>query len=153
MMPTVRRPAEELPVGQPVDCGSHEISEAEILEFAQHWDPQYFHVDPQAAATSEFGGIIASGLHTTAIFQRLLATGLLTSIDVIAGRMIRECRFLQPVWPGDELTATVTIRSVSPPKYGRSEALFEGRLTNQHGMVVLEMELDILIRSRTANGA
>lgn len=141
-------PAEALPVGRPIDCGSHEVTEAEIVEFASAWDPQYFHVDPEAAAHSEFGGLIASGLHTTAIFQRLAATALYTRYDLIAGRVIRECRFLRPVRPGDVLTATVVVSSVEPAGRGRCEVVTDGVLRNQVGAAVLEIEVHTLFRSR-----
>jgi len=64
-------PAEDMPVGVELDCGSYAVTEEEIVEFASHWDPQYFHIDRDAAEHSDFGGLIASGLHTAAIFQRL----------------------------------------------------------------------------------
>ena len=141
-------PAEGLPVGEPIDCGSHQVTEAEIVEFASEWDPQYFHVDRDAAAHSEFGGLIASGLHTTAIFQRLAATALYTRYDVIAGRVIRECRFLRPVWPGDVLSATAVVTSVELAGRGRAEVVIDGTLRNQAGAPVLEIEVHTLFRSR-----
>ena len=141
-------PAEGLPVGEPIDCGSHQVTEAEIVEFASEWDPQYFHVDRDAAAHSEFGGLIASGLHTTAVFQRLAATALYTRYDVVAGRVIRECRFLRPVWPGDVLTATAVVTSVEPTGRGRAEVVIDGTLRNQSGAAVLEIEVHTLFRSR-----
>ena len=141
-------PAEGLPVGEPIDCGSHQVTEAEIVEFASEWDPQYFHVDRDAAAHSEFGGLIASGLHTTAVFQRLAATALYTRYDVVAGRVIRECRFLRPVWPGDVLTATAVVTSVEPTGRGRAEVVIDGTLRKQSGAAVLEIEVHTLFRSR-----
>ncbi|MCC9069695.1 MaoC/PaaZ C-terminal domain-containing protein [Arthrobacter cryoconiti] len=72
-----RLAAEHLPVGQSVDLGSHSVSEAEIIRFASEWDSQYFHTDPETAHESHFGGLIASGLHTLSIFQRLSVLGVL----------------------------------------------------------------------------
>ena len=45
------------------------MTEAEILDFARRWDPQWFHTDPQAAKSSIYGGLIASGIHTLAIMS------------------------------------------------------------------------------------
>ena len=42
-------------------------TEAEIMDYARIYDPQPFHIDPEAAAASIYGGIIASGLQTVAI--------------------------------------------------------------------------------------
>lgn len=142
-------PAEELPVGEDVDCGTHVVTEEEIVAFATQWDPQYFHVSPELAAHSDFGGIIASGLHTVSIYQRLAVGGLLRRFDVVAGREITSLRFLRPVRPGDVLGCTVRVRTVEPAGPGRSRALIAGVLHNQHGKPVLELEVDSLLRSRS----
>lgn len=141
-------PADELPVGEEIDCGSYELTHAEIVDFARQWDPQYFHIDPERAAGSDFGGLIASGVHTLSIYQRLAVLGVYDRYDVIAGRELRSVRFVRPVRAGDVLTCTITVRSVEPDKPGRSAVIIEGRLHNQLGKAVLEIELDCLIRSR-----
>lgn len=141
-------PAEELPVGQEIDCGSYELTEAEIIAFATQWDPQYFHVDPGRAVDSDFGGLIASGVHTLSIYQRLAVLGVYDRYDVIAGRELRSVRFVRPVRAGDVLSCTITVRSVTPDKPGRSVVVIDGRLCNQLGKAVFEVELDCLIRSR-----
>ena len=74
---TFRTPREEryfedyLP-GAVHEFGSIMIEEAEIIEFAQRFDPQPFHTDPEAAKQSAFGGLIASGWHTASLAMRLL---------------------------------------------------------------------------------
>lgn len=141
-------PAEELPVGQEVDCGSHAVTEEEIVGFASAWDPQYFHVSRDHAAHSDFGGLIASGLHTASIYQKLAVAGLLHRFDVVAGREIRSLRFLRPVRPGDVLSCGIVVRSVEPSAPGRSLVVISGVLRNQHGKPVLELEVDSLMRSR-----
>ncbi|MDH4174634.1 MAG: MaoC/PaaZ C-terminal domain-containing protein, partial [Betaproteobacteria bacterium] len=62
---------EDFKVGETVEMGRHTFTEEEIIAFARQFDPQPFHVDPQAAARSAFGGLIASGWHTCAICMRL----------------------------------------------------------------------------------
>lgn len=146
--PAARLPAEELPVGREIACGTHLVTQEEIVDYATRWDPQYFHVDPDAAAHSDYGGLIASGVHTTAVFQRLTVEGLYSRYDVVAGRVIRECRFLRPVRPGDELSASVVVASVEPAGPGRCEAVIDGTLRNQRGAAVLELVVHTLVRSR-----
>lgn len=143
-------PAEEMPVGEQIPCGSHEVTEAEIVEFATAWDPQYFHVDREAAAHSAFGGLIASGLHTASIFQRLAAIGVYQRYDVVAGKEIHGMRFLRPVRAGDRLSCSVLVRSVEPDGRGRCLVTLLGTLRNQDGRPVLELEVDSLVRSRDA---
>lgn len=143
-------PAEELPIGRHLDCGTHEVTEQEMVEFASQWDPQYFHVDPARAPTSDFGGLIASGLHTLSIYQKLAVTAVYQRYDVIAGRALEPVRFVRPVRAGDVLSCSVVVRSVAPDAPGRCSVAIEGVLRNQHGKPVLEVQVDCLIRSRTA---
>jgi acyl dehydratase len=62
---------EDLKVGQRFESGTHEIDERQIIEFASQFDPQPFHLDPEAAKDSVFGGLVASGWHTAAVSMRL----------------------------------------------------------------------------------
>ncbi len=139
--------AEQLPVGESATLGSHSVSEAEIIRFASEWDSQYFHTDPAAAQESCFGGLIASGLHTLSIFQRLAVAGLFNHYDVVAGTEIREVRFLHPVRPGDVLVGAVHIGSVENDGRGRAAVVMTGTLKNQHGAVVLSLQMEALIAS------
>jgi acyl dehydratase len=141
-----------MPQGREIECGSYAVSEAEIVEFAASWDPQYFHVDRDAAEHSAYGGLIASGVHTTAIFQRLAATAVYAKYDVVAGKEIQKLRFLRPVRAGDVLTGTVLVRSVEPDGRGRCLVTILGTLRNQHGRDVLELEVASLVRSMRASG-
>ena len=51
------------------------MSHEEIVDFASRWDPQPFHVDDEWARDGVFGEVIASGVHSFAIFQRLAVLG------------------------------------------------------------------------------
>jgi hypothetical protein len=68
----VTRYFEDYVPGLTVDCGSFSVSEAEIIAFAKEYDPQPFHVDPVEAEDGPFGGLIASGWHTTSMMMRQL---------------------------------------------------------------------------------
>ncbi len=111
-------PAEDMPIGQEIDCGFHQVTEDEIVEFASTRDPQYFHVDRDLAAHSDFGGLIASGLHTASIFQRLAATGTYLRHDVVAGKGIHGMRFLHPARAGDVLTYSIVASTVGSVRIG-----------------------------------
>ena len=64
----------EFEVGQVLHAGPYTVTEPEILAFAKQWDPQWFHTQPEAAATGPFNGLIASGWHTCGIAMRLAIT-------------------------------------------------------------------------------
>lgn len=144
--------AEDLEPGLVLQLGSHTVTEPEIIEFASQWDPHYFHVDPERAATeSRYGGLIASGLHTLSIYQRLWVLGRRDEWNVIAGSGIDGVRLLRPVRPGDVLTARSEVRAVRlEPERQRGHVTFGGRVVNQHDKAVLELELDAYVAMRPA---
>ena len=63
---------EDLKEAGTVDIGSHTFTEEEIIAFARQFDPQPFHIDPEAAKNSFFKGLIASGWHTCSVGMRLM---------------------------------------------------------------------------------
>jgi acyl dehydratase len=58
-------------LGRELDIGSYTFTAEEIIDFATKYDPQPFHLDAEAAKNSLFGGLCASGWHTTAVFMKL----------------------------------------------------------------------------------
>ena len=103
---------EDMAVGATVDLGNRSVSEEEILRFAREFDPQPFHIDPEAAGKSIFGGIIASGWHTCSITMRLLVDGLLSHSSSLGSPGIEQIRWVKPVRPGDTLHAVLTVQEV-----------------------------------------
>lgn len=140
--------AEDLRVGERHELGTYLLTEDDIVEFARAWDSQYFHLDPAGAAASPFGGLIASGIQTFAVFQKLVVESHFSGWNIIAGKEMRELRFLRPVRPGDELTGHFVIDEVSFDDRGRAEFVARGVLTNQDGKDVLSLVMTALIRSR-----
>lgn len=59
-------------VGEVVELGSVTISDADIIAFARAHNPQAFHVDPEAARASPYGGLIASAWHTGSLMMRMM---------------------------------------------------------------------------------
>jgi acyl dehydratase len=138
--------------GLTYEYGSVAVTEAEVLEFARRWDPQAMHTDPVRAAAGAFGGLIASGWHTSALMMRLLATHYLSSVASLASPGIDELRWIKPVRPGDELRIRVTTvsaaRSRSKPDRGLVRSFVE--VLNQRDEVVMTMTGMVLLRCRTA---
>ncbi|WP_410670537.1 MaoC family dehydratase [Amycolatopsis sp. cmx-4-68] len=95
--------------GVTYDCGSVEVSEADILEFARHYDPQSFHVDPAAAAKGPFGGLIASGWHTASLMMRLYADHYLSAGSSLGSPGVDELRWPRPVRPDAVLRLRATV--------------------------------------------
>ncbi|MBA3743650.1 MaoC/PaaZ C-terminal domain-containing protein [Sporichthya sp.] len=100
--------ADDLQVGTEFPFGRWPLTEADIIAFAKVYDPQPIHIDPVAAAAGPFGGIIASGLQTTAIYQALLVDALWNDVVGKAGRTA-DARWFRPVRPGMTLTGKSTV--------------------------------------------
>lgn len=62
---------EDLPVGTTFASPAVEVGRDAMVSFAGRYDPQPFHLDPEAGAGSVFGGLVASGWFTTALTMRL----------------------------------------------------------------------------------
>ncbi|WIV61324.1 MaoC family dehydratase [Amycolatopsis nalaikhensis] len=95
--------------GVTYDCGSIEVTEAEILEFARRFDPQTFHVDPVAAVDGPYGGLIASGWHTASLMMRLYADNYLSPVSSLGSPGVDELRWPRPVRPGAVLSLRATV--------------------------------------------
>ncbi|MER5538912.1 MaoC/PaaZ C-terminal domain-containing protein [Streptomyces mirabilis] len=78
--------AEDLESGAVIDLGHVKVSRQDILGFGKRWDPLPMHTDEKAAAAGPFGGLIASVIHTLAMFQRLQVNGFFARTAIIAGR-------------------------------------------------------------------
>ena len=99
--------------GSVYEFGSIVVEEKDILDFARKFDPQTFHVDPDKARKSPFGGIIASGWHTTAITMRLLVEHYISRVAGMGSPGSGTIRWLRPVRPGDVLSIRVTIQKAT----------------------------------------
>jgi acyl dehydratase len=107
--PADQRYFEDYVAGSVHECGEVSVSEAEIVAFARRYDPQSFHVDPVAAASGPFGGLVASGWHTASLMMRLFAEHYLSSVASLGSPGVDELRWLRPVRPGDVLRLRVTV--------------------------------------------
>lgn len=131
----------DLQAGTTVELGTVTVSGEEILAFARRYDPQPFHLDVDAAAASPYGGLIASGWHTCALFMRLFADGLLNHTVSLGSPGVDELRWHRPVRPDDVLAgkAEIVEHRSSESKPDRSILVTRGTLTNQDDEVVLSL--------------
>ena len=132
---------EDFPVGDESVHGTREVTEEEIVRFASEFDPQPFHVDPEAAAESPFGGLIASGWHTAALYMGLFVRAQLLGSASLGSPGVEELRWLVPVRPGDVLTGRSRVVDAWPSETNpaRGTIVGEHELVNQRGEVVMRM--------------
>ena len=126
---------EDFAEGQVFELGETTVSEEEILAFARKFDPQPFHIDPEAARRSMYKGLIASGWHTGSIYMGLMVRNLLLDSSSLGSAGIDELRWLKPVRPGDRLRARLTVTSVRPSskRADRGTVFTQGEMLNQNG--------------------
>lgn len=105
---------EDVDVGDTHKFGSYEVTREEIVEFAERWDPQPFHLNEEAARESIFGELVASGWHTAAICMRLLVKHHLSDRASAGARGVDELRWHQPVKPGDTLSVRTELLDKRP---------------------------------------
>jgi len=140
---------EDMEVGSVMECGEHTFTRDEIVEFAERFDPQPFHVDDAAAAASPFGGLIASGWHTCSVLMGLLVRNALAGSTSMGSPGIDEIRWLKPVRVGDTIRMTNSFldKRVSSSKPDRGIVTTEWAGINQHGETV------IIVRSKAVRFA
>jgi acyl dehydratase len=126
------------------------ITEAQILDFALHFDPQPFHLDVEAAKATIFGGLIASGFHTMALTFRLFAQTRALAACSLGSPGVDEVRWLRPVRPGDTLRATVQVTEQRPSstKPDRGIVRLHWSTLNQRSEPVLTMTSMQLVKRR-----
>lgn len=141
--------AEDLSVGQEIPFGTWTLSERDIVKYARVWDPLPMHIDPGWAAQGPFGGVIASGLQTIAVYQRLIVDALWSKAMGKAGRGF-DLRFLAPVRPGTTLTGAATVAAIRPrPERGDALVALHSRLIDAaDGTPVLELKADVIMDLR-----
>jgi acyl dehydratase len=141
---------EDLREGQVFELGEETIREQEILEFARRFDAQPFHVDPEAAKRSMYGGLIASGWHTGSLFMGMLVRGLLHDVASLGAGGLDELRWLKPVRPNDRLRGRLTILSARPSTKHTDRGVITclGELFNQHNERVFLIRWPALIAKR-----
>ena len=145
---------EDIAIDEAFLLGSHRFTEEEIIRFGRLYDPQYFHIDPEAAKASHFGGLVASGWHTVCVGHRHMVDALFAEEDRLRGLGqepgvsgpspgVNRMDFKSPVRPGDTVTYTLTVTGKRPsnsiPGWGLLFNTIEA--SNQRGELVYHAEL------------
>lgn len=148
------RALEDFKPGDVFRFGPERVEEAEIIDFGRRYDPQFFHIDPDAAAGGPYGGLIASGWHTIAITMGLTVRGLLLDSTCLGSPGIEKLGWLLPVRPGDALSVTATVAEVRPSASRPDRGLVRFRMEtfNQHGQKVMEFTGALMFGRRDRAG-
>ena len=140
---------EDLQPGRRFTSGEYRMDEALIKGFATQFDPQPFHLDHEAAKSTLFGGLAASGWHTAAVTMRLLVGGGLPLAGGIIGAS-GDLSWPKPTRPGDVLHVESEVISVTPSrsKPGRGMAVVRIETRNQKGDVLQVFTVNVVVSRR-----
>lgn len=133
---------EDFTPGEVIELGERSLTEEAIIAFAREFDPQPFHVDPEQARESVYGGLIASGWHTVGTFMRLSVDGLFNDTISMGSPGVDQIRWRKPVRPGDTLCGRLTVVEVTPSRSrpDRGTMRSRGELLNQRDEVVMTLD-------------
>jgi acyl dehydratase len=143
---------EDFQPGQTTQFGAYQVTESEIKEFANKYDPQFFHLDEEAAKQSLFGGLCASGWHTAGMFMRMLIDSLPEKHGSLGSPGINNIKWLKPVYPGYILSVKSCVihsrLSESKPGVGLVRVNYE--IVNQYDIAVMTLESNAFFRCRNS---
>ena len=116
---------EDVDIGHEAQLGSQLFTPEAIIGFASAYDPQYFHLDAEAAKRSHFGGLIASGWQTAAFWMKHYiaartrssearhAAGLASAVGGPSPGF-SNLKWIRPVHAGDTITYAMTVTGKRP---------------------------------------
>ncbi len=133
----------DIAVGTVIHHGPVTVDEAEMLEFARAYDPQWFHIDADRARQSRWGGLIASGWFTCGLAMRMATEAVLNDSESFGSPGLERLRWMHPVRPGDQLRleATIDSKRVSSSRADLGIVRWTWRLFNQADQQVLDVEV------------
>ena len=142
---------EDVLIGQTHRFGRYEVTAEEIVEFARQFDPQPFHLDVDAAKQSIFGGLIASGWHTGAMFIRMINDHAIPRTATTGAIGFDDLKWLKPVRPGDILSVESRIMDKvdTPSRHGTGIVKIESRVLDQRDEAVMTLTSLVLYRRRS----
>ncbi len=146
---------EEFQVGEKVTTGTHKVTDADIMSFAElSGDNNRIHTDEEFSRKGPFGKRVAHGLLGLSLASGLLwRTGILDG-TVIAFREVNEWKFVKPVFIDDVVTAELqALETKALPRIGGGSVVVGVELKNQDNDVVMKGEWTLLVMSRPKEAA
>jgi acyl dehydratase len=140
---------EQIQAGMVIDGGGRAVTEAEIIEFASRYDPQWFHTDPARARESRWKGLISSGWMTCAIAMELAVRNVLADSESIGSPGVEQLKWPNPVRPGDELHLRIEVLETRVSRSGAVGVVrWRWLLTTQDQVTVLDVIATSLFQIR-----
>ena len=140
---------EDLQLHDKETIGKWVVTKDDIIEFANKFDPQPFHIDEEAAKSSVHGGLVSPSSFTMAVshsFGPQFKPG--TAWMAVLGW--QDVEFPNPVRPGDVLFQTIKIieKRESRSKPDRGIICMATEMKNQRGETVLTYKAKAMVAKR-----
>ena len=138
---------DDIDIGAVFQTDMYSVTTENIKQFATQYDPQFMHLDEQAAANGPFGKLTASGWQTLSVTMRLMALRKPFGETPLVGVTVKSIRFSIPVLPGFELIAKATVtgkRLSSKPGRGYVNMTVE-TIDQASGQQVLEQQWMVMV--------
>ena len=144
---------EDVVLGQDITFDAvYHVTEEEIMEVGNRWDSQPFHIDPEAAKNSLFGGLVASSAHVFAIWVSMGSDDIDKdkAISSVSALGFNNLQWHAPIRPGDAIRSSFRItearESKSRPELGIVNSA--NRMFNQDDETVFTLECAFLVKKR-----
>jgi acyl dehydratase len=130
---------EDIDDGERLDCQPVLMTKESIIEFAEKYDPQLFHIDEMSANESIFNGLVASSLHTLSACTRVVVEAQ-GKLAILSGVGMHEAKMFNPVRPDDTLSVEAwwTDLKRSKSKSDRGFASIRCKVSNQREEPIIE---------------
>ena len=126
-------PFESFEVGQEQNFGAYDVTKDEIIDFAQKYDPQFFHLDEETANQSLFGGLCASGWHTCAMTMAMMVENMAEKGLSLGSPGVDKLRWIKPVYPGDTLSVHMVVLETKASKSRPEIGFVTSKVTVSNG--------------------
>ena len=147
--PVVEMFLEDIEIGRVREAGPITVTADEIVDFATRYDPLPMHISDEGGAATVHHSLIASGVLTIALKQRMIMS-IERNTAIIGAAKIEDQNFLRPVRAGDELRVRqeCVAKRESKTRTDRGLAVWEFLMTNQHGEAVFSSRDIVMVRRR-----
>lgn len=147
---------EDILVGQSFETEAVSVSKADILSFANSFDPNPFHLDREVARTQGFDDIIAPGMQTLSLSMKLFFDLNLWNDAVLPSPGINSVRWLRPVLPDMKLYVKAEVIEVLPSKSKPNQGIIkilQDTMDRETGAVLMTVEVLHRLKRRPATNA
>jgi acyl dehydratase len=107
---------DDFKLGMRFEGGEVKVTAEDIKRFAAEFDPQPMHLDEEAAKSTSFKGLAASGWHTAGMAMALAVKLKPFGPHPLIGLGVDELRWMMPVRSGDVLRIEGEVVELTPSR-------------------------------------